>query len=116
MLDGHRTGDVLMTVATGTLSKQECDRTGLVECHAYAVRNLGYFYISNYLEFIFIYPITWNLFLYIQLPGIYFYISNYLEFIFIYPITWNLFLYIQLPGIYFYISNYLEFIFRYLII
>ena len=37
MLDGHRTGDVLMTVATGPLSKEECDRTGLVECHAYAV-------------------------------------------------------------------------------
>ena len=26
-----------MTVATGALSKAECDRTGLVECHAYAV-------------------------------------------------------------------------------
>ena len=37
MLDGHRTGDVLMTVATGPLSKEECGRTGLVECHAYAV-------------------------------------------------------------------------------
>ena len=37
MLDGHRTGDVLMTVATGPLSKEECERTGLVECHAYAV-------------------------------------------------------------------------------
>ncbi|KAL5247610.1 hypothetical protein ACHWQZ_G019477 [Mnemiopsis leidyi] len=40
MLDGHRTGDVLMTVATGPLSKEECDRTGLVECHAYAVLDL----------------------------------------------------------------------------
>eukprot|EP00116_Pleurobrachia_bachei_P003770 sb/3464032/ len=40
MLDGHRTGDVLMTVATGDLSKAECDRTGLVGCHAYAVLDL----------------------------------------------------------------------------
>ena len=29
-----------MTVATGALSKAECDRTGLVECHAYAVLDL----------------------------------------------------------------------------
>ena len=30
-------GDILITVATGELDQAECDRTGLVSTHAYAV-------------------------------------------------------------------------------
>ncbi|CAD6188097.1 unnamed protein product [Caenorhabditis auriculariae] len=33
-------GDCLITLATGRLSKEECDRAGLVETHAYAVLDL----------------------------------------------------------------------------
>ncbi|ETN76311.1 calpain family cysteine protease [Necator americanus] len=35
----HR-GDCLITLATGKLSEQICERAGLVECHAYAVLDL----------------------------------------------------------------------------
>ncbi|GAV02710.1 hypothetical protein RvY_13240-2 [Ramazzottius varieornatus] len=33
----HRKGDVLATVATGEMSDKECERTGLVSTHAYAL-------------------------------------------------------------------------------
>ncbi|WKX99460.1 hypothetical protein Q1695_014386 [Nippostrongylus brasiliensis] len=35
----HR-GDCLITLATGKLSAEDCERAGLVECHAYAVLDL----------------------------------------------------------------------------
>lgn len=35
----HR-GDCLITLATGKLSEDICERAGLVECHAYAVLDL----------------------------------------------------------------------------
>lgn len=37
MLNGLRTGDVLMTMSTGPMSEQEEERTGLVPSHAYAI-------------------------------------------------------------------------------
>lgn len=33
----HRKGDVLATVATGDMTEQESERTGLVPMHAYAL-------------------------------------------------------------------------------
>lgn len=40
MLEGLHRGDVLITVATGFLSDIECERTGLVPTHAYAVLDI----------------------------------------------------------------------------
>jgi calpain-7 len=37
MKDGLKTGDILITAATGELDEAECERTGLVSTHAYAV-------------------------------------------------------------------------------
>ncbi|KAI1285104.1 Calpain-7 [Halotydeus destructor] len=40
MVNSHRRGDVLITVATGELSDDVCERSGLVSTHAYAVLDL----------------------------------------------------------------------------
>jgi calpain-7 len=37
LLDRHARGDCLVTVATGKLSEVDQQRSGLVECHAYAM-------------------------------------------------------------------------------
>ena len=40
ILDRHTKGDVLMTLATGNMSPEREEETGLANCHAYAVLNV----------------------------------------------------------------------------
>jgi len=40
MMERHRKGDVLITVATGELNEEVSERSGLVSTHAYAVLDL----------------------------------------------------------------------------
>lgn len=43
MFERLHSGDVLITIATGALSKEEESRTGLVPTHAYAVLDIRKF-------------------------------------------------------------------------
>lgn len=47
LVDKYNKGHVLMTVATGELSTEEGDRTGLVPTHAYAMLDIREVLVSN---------------------------------------------------------------------
>lgn len=46
LLDRHEKGDVLVTLATGPLRPELEERTGLADCHAYAVLDIRFVHVS----------------------------------------------------------------------
>lgn len=46
LLDRHEKGDVLVTLATGPMNPEMEERTGLADCHAYAVLDVRFVHVS----------------------------------------------------------------------